>query len=87
MTVDVVDAGPGRISRPVEVAAPLVAIAADPRRHQQLAEVTIGSKFSTNMKMYGVPYRITGRVTALEQAGDRQLRRLSSGGGRTGSHE
>lgn len=82
MTVVVVDAGPGRISRSVEVAAPaaeLFAIAADPRRHQELdgsgtvrdnvrapADVAVGSKFSTNMKMYGVPYRITSRVTALQ---------------------
>ncbi|MBS9534973.1 SRPBCC family protein [Mycobacterium sp. M1] len=82
MTVVVVDAGPGKISRSVEVAAPaaeLFAIAADPRRHHELdgsgtvrdnvkapAELAVGSKFSTNMKMYGVPYRITSRVTALE---------------------
>lgn len=82
MTVVVVDAGPGRVSRSVEVAAPaaeLFAIAADPRRHRELdgsgtvrdnvkapAEITVGSKFSTNMKMYGVPYRITSRITALK---------------------
>lgn len=82
MTVTVVDAGPRRVSRAVEVAAPaaeLFAMAADPRRHRELdgsgtvrdnirapAEVTVGSKFSTNMKIYGVPYRITSRVTALQ---------------------
>ena len=82
MTVVVVDAGPGKISRSVEVAAPaaeLFAIAADPRRHHELdgsgtvrdnvrapAELAVGSKFSTNMKMYGVPYRITSRVTDLK---------------------
>lgn len=82
MTVVVVDAGSGRISRSVEVAAPaaeLFAIAADPRRHRELdgsgtvrdnvtapAEVAVGSKFSTKMKMYGMPYRITSRVTALK---------------------
>lgn len=85
MTVVVVDAGPWRISRSVEVAAPaaeLFAIAADPRRHSELdgsgtvrdnikapAEVTVGSKFTTKMKMYGVPYRITSRVTALKPTG------------------
>lgn len=82
MTVIVVDAGPGQISRSIEVAAPasaLFAIAADPRRHRELdgsgtvrdnvkspAEVVVGSKFSTKMKMYGMPYRITSRVTALK---------------------
>jgi uncharacterized membrane protein len=82
MTVNVVDAGPHQVSRSVEVAAPaaeLYAMAADPRRHHELdgsgtvgdnisvpADVAVGSKFSTKMKMYGVPYRITSRVTALK---------------------
>src|SRR6201988_2718277 len=82
MTVNVVDAGPHQVSRSVEVAAPaaeLYALAADPRRHHGLdgsgavgdknsvpADVAVGSKFSTKMKMYGVPYRITSRVTALK---------------------
>jgi hypothetical protein len=82
MNVNVVDAGPNQVSRSVEVAAPaaeLYALAADPRRHRELdgsgtvgdnisvpADVAVGSKFSTKMKMYGVPYRITSRVTALE---------------------
>jgi spermidine/putrescine-binding protein len=30
------------------------------------AEMTVGSKFSTSMKIYGVPYRITSTVTAYE---------------------
>ena len=82
MTVNVVDAGPHQVSRSVEVAAPaaeLYALASDPRRHHELdgsgtvgdnisvpADVAVGSKFSTKMKMYGVPYRITSRVTALK---------------------
>jgi hypothetical protein len=82
MTVTVVDAGPRRVSRSVEVAAPaaeLYAIVADPRRHRELdgsgtvrdniavpAEMAVGSKFSTKMKMYGMPYRITSTVTALK---------------------
>lgn len=82
MAVTAVDAGPRQISRSVEVAAPageLFAIAADPRRHHELdgsgtvrdnvsapTELTVGSKFSTKMKMYGVPYRITSTVTALQ---------------------
>ena len=71
MTVTVVDAGPRQVSRSVEVAAPaadLYAFAADPRRHSELdgsgtvganltvpAELVVGSKFSTSMKMFGVP--------------------------------
>ena len=82
MTVNVVDSGPHQVSRSVEVAAPaaeLYALAADPRRHHELdgsgtvgdnisvpADMAVGSKFSTKMKMYGVPYRITSRVTALK---------------------
>lgn len=81
MTVTVVDAGPHRVSRSVEVAAPveeLYALAADPRRHRELdgsgtvrenvkapVKIAVGSKFSTKMKMYGLPYRITSTVTAL----------------------
>jgi hypothetical protein len=82
MTVIVVDVGAQQISRSVEVAAPaaeLYAFAADPRRHCELdgsgtvrdnirmpAELAVGSKFSTNMKVLGVPYRITSTVTALK---------------------
>ncbi|WIM86725.1 SRPBCC family protein [Candidatus Mycobacterium wuenschmannii] len=81
MTVHVVDAGPRRICRSVEVAAPaeeLYAMAADPRRHHELdgsgtvrtnismpSNLVVGSKFSTRMKVLGVPYRITSTVTAL----------------------
>ncbi len=82
MTVTVVDAGPRQVSRSVEVAAPaadLYAMAADPRRHRELdgsgtvrdnvkapTKPAVGAKFSTKMKMYGVPYRITSTVTALK---------------------
>jgi Polyketide cyclase / dehydrase and lipid transport len=82
MTVIVIDAGAQQISRSVEVAAPaaeLYAFAADPRRHcepdgsgtvrdniRMPAELAVGSKFSTNMKVLGVPYRITSTVTALK---------------------
>jgi hypothetical protein len=82
MTVTVVDAGTRRVCRSVEVAAPaaeLFAMAADPRRHHELdgsdtvgdnikapAEIAVGSKFSTKMKMHGMPYRITSKVTALK---------------------
>jgi len=82
MTVTIIEAGPRQISRSVDVAAPaaeLYALAADPRLHHDLdgsgtvagnlrvpAEVVVGSKFSTSMKMWGVPYRITSTVTALK---------------------
>jgi uncharacterized protein YndB with AHSA1/START domain len=82
VTVNVVDAGPRRISRSVEVAAPveeLYAMAVDPRRHHDLdgsgtvrgnidapPKLAVGSKFSTHMKMLGVPYRITSTVTAVK---------------------
>ena len=82
MTVTIVDAGPQQVSRSVEVAAPaaeLYALVADPRRHCELdgsgtvrdnikmpAELVVGSRFSTNMKMFGVPYRITSTMTALK---------------------
>ncbi|HEX5144157.1 MAG TPA: SRPBCC family protein, partial [Mycobacterium sp.] len=65
-----------------EVAAPaaeLFALAADPRRHHELdgsdtvrdnirtpSKLVAGSKFSTSMKMFGIPYRITSTVTALQ---------------------
>ncbi len=82
MVVAVVDAGPRQVSRSVEVAAPaaeLFAMAADPTRHRELdgsgtvrdnikapANLAVGSKFSTNMKMFGMPYHITSTVTALQ---------------------
>lgn len=82
MTVTVVDAGPRQVSRSVEVAAPaaeLYAMAADPRRHRELdgsgtvrdtvkapMKPAVGEKFSTKMKMYGLPYRITSTMTALK---------------------
>ncbi|BAX90352.1 SRPBCC family protein [Mycobacterium shigaense] len=82
MDVTVVDRGPRQVSRRVDVAAPaddLWALVADPRRHHELdgsktvqgnlevpAEVVAGSKFSTSMKMLGVPYRITSTFTVLK---------------------
>ena len=80
--VTVVDAGDGKVSRSIEVGtntAELFAMVADPRRHAELdgsgtvtanisgpAELSAGSKFSTKMKMYGFPYRITSTVTQFE---------------------
>jgi hypothetical protein len=81
-TVTTVDAGAQQVSRSVEVhasAAELFAIVADPRRHHELdgsrtvgdnirgsAPLHLGSRFSTKMKMFGVPYRITSTVTELK---------------------
>lgn len=69
----------GKVTRSVEVGADageLFAMVADPRRHPELdgsgtvtgnvsgpAKLTAGSTFSTKMKMYGLPYRITSTVT------------------------
>ncbi|WP_078307296.1 MULTISPECIES: SRPBCC family protein [unclassified Mycobacterium] len=82
MSVSVVEAGPQQISRSVEVSAPateLFGIVADPRRHHELDgsgtvgqnirtpdHLEVGSRFSTGMRMFGLPYRITSTVTALE---------------------
>jgi uncharacterized protein YndB with AHSA1/START domain len=82
MTVNAVDAGPKQISRSVEVNAPaseLFAIVTNPRRHRELdgsglvrdnisgpERLGPGAQFSTKMAMYGMPYRITSKVTAFE---------------------
>ena len=82
MSVTVVDPGPHQIGRSVEVqaAAPeLFAIVADPTRHHEVdgsgtvrgnirtpAKFVVAARFSTRMRMYGVPYRITSTVTGLE---------------------
>jgi uncharacterized membrane protein len=80
--VEIVDAGPTQVSRSVEVNAPaaeLFAIVADPRRHHEIdgsgtvglnikapTKLVPGARFSTKMKMFGVPYRITSVITALK---------------------
>lgn len=79
MTVNIVDAGPRKISRSAEVGAPaeeIFAMIADPRRHHELdgsgtvldaidgpQRLSAGAKFSVRMKQYGFPYRITSTVT------------------------
>lgn len=81
MTVSNVDGGPLQVSRSVDIAAPaheLFAIVADPRRHHEIdgsgtvrdnvrapERLEVGSRFTTKMRMYGVPYRLTSTVTAL----------------------
>lgn len=82
MTVTVVDAGPKKVSRTADVqagAADLFAIVADPRRHGELDgsgtvldtvkgpdRLAKDEKFSVKMKQYGVPYKITSRVTDFQ---------------------
>ena len=81
MTITVVDAGPNKVSRAAEVNAPASAlfdIVADPQRHSELDgsgtvsdtlkgpdRLSQGAKFTVKMKQYGVPYRITSKVTAF----------------------
>jgi hypothetical protein len=81
-TVTTVDAGPHQVSRSVDVPAPaaeLFALVADPRRHCEVdgsgtvrdnirgpAPLQLGSRFCTKMRMFGLPYRITSKVTALQ---------------------
>ena len=82
MIVTAVDAGRNQVSRSVEVHAPaadLFAIVADPRRHHELdgsgtvgknirapQRLVAGARFTTKMRMFGVPYRITSTVTAMK---------------------
>jgi hypothetical protein len=82
MTVTAVDAGRNQVSRSVEVhvpAADLFAIVADPRRHHELdgsgtvgknirapQRLVAGARFTTKMRMFGVPYRITSTITAMK---------------------
>ena len=79
MTVDVVDAGPKKISRSAVIEASpdeLFEIVAHPRLHHELDgsgtvgttitgpdRLSDGAKFTTHMKQRGVPYKITSRVT------------------------
>jgi hypothetical protein len=83
MTVTVVDAGPRKVSRAAEVHAPareLFGIVADPRRHGELdgsgtvhdtvsgpPRLSAGARFSVKMTWYGLPYRITSRVTEFTE--------------------
>jgi uncharacterized protein YndB with AHSA1/START domain len=79
MMIAVVDAGPRKVSRAVEVSAPAATIfdiVADPHRHAELdgsgtvmdtvtgpRRLSAGARFSVRMKQHGVPYRITSQVT------------------------
>lgn len=81
MTVTVIDAGPRQVGRVVEVHAPateLFTIVSDPCRHHELdgsgtvvgnidapQQVVPGARFSTRMRLFGVPYRVTSTITAI----------------------
>jgi hypothetical protein len=82
MTVTVVEAGPNQVSRCVQIGAPaaeLFAVVADPRRHHELdgsgtvrenlkcpSEIVEGAKFSTKMRIWGMPYWIVSTVTSMK---------------------
>ena len=81
MTIAHVDAGPRTVSRSAEVNAVTSSVfdlIVDPHRHRELDgsgtvgdtvsgphRLEAGEKFSVKMKQYGVPYRITSRVTEV----------------------
>lgn len=87
--VTTVDRGPRVIARRVTVNAPaseLFALLIDPRKHGQvdgsgtvLANVSgpdrlfLGAKFTTSMRMFGIPYRLPCTVTAFEDGPDRKV--------------
>ena len=82
MAVTIVDSGHRKVSRAAEVHAPaagLFDIVADPHRHGELdgsgtvldtvdgpRRLAEGARFSVKMKQYGLPYRITSRVTDFD---------------------
>lgn len=82
MTIDVIAAGPQQVSRSVVVnasAAELFAIVADLQHHDELDgsgtvrgniirpdRLVPGARFSMKMKLFGLPYRVTSTVTAVE---------------------
>jgi hypothetical protein len=82
MTVTPVDTGPNQVSRTVEVhaaAAELFALVSDPRRHHELDgsgtvgdtidgpdRLVPGARFSTKMRVFGLPYHLTSTVIAVK---------------------
>jgi Polyketide cyclase / dehydrase and lipid transport len=82
MAVSTVDAGHRKVSRAAEVHAPaseLFDMVANPHRHRELdgsgtvtdtvggpRRLAQGARFSVQMMQYGVPYRITSRVTDFD---------------------
>ncbi|SOD70909.1 YD repeat-containing protein [Jatrophihabitans sp. GAS493] len=83
MTISSVNTGAHRVSRSATIAAPvgeLFEMVADPHRHAELdgsgtvhdtvsgpSRLAKGEKFSVKMKMYGLGYRITSRVTDFDE--------------------
>jgi hypothetical protein len=82
MTVTPVDTGPNQVSRTVEVhasAAELFALVTDPRCHHELDgsgsvaafiagpdHLVAGARFSTKMRVFGLPYHLTSTVTTVK---------------------
>lgn len=81
-SVTAVDTGPDQVTRRTTVARPaaeLFALLADPYQHHVIdgsgtvndttagpERLSDGAKFSVKMKQFGVPYKITSRVTKFE---------------------
>ena len=78
----IVDTGDRQVTRSIVVNAPadeLFALVANPHRHHELdgsgtvrdqaegpERLEVGDRFTVHMKMYGLPYTITSRVTRIE---------------------
>jgi hypothetical protein len=89
-TVEIVDRGPKAISRSIVVDIPAEQIFArleDPHRHHELdgsgtVQATVegptklkqGDTFKVNMKIFGIPYKITSTVVRFEQDRDIEWR-------------
>lgn len=87
--ITTVDRGPRVVARRVTVNAPaeeLFALVGDPHKHGLLdgsgtvrhnvkgpSDLTTGAKFTTAMRMYGVPYRITCTVTEHVDSPERKV--------------
>ena len=88
-TITTVDRGPRVVARSVTVNAPadeLFALVNDPRKHGLVdgsgsvrdnvkgpSALSKGAKFTTKMRMYGVPYRITSTVTDHVDTAERKV--------------
>lgn len=87
--ITTVDRGPRVVARSVTVNAPaeeLFALVTDPRKHGLVdgsgtvrdnvkgpSTLSEGAKFTTSMRMYGVPYRITSTVTEYIDTPDQKV--------------
>ncbi|QWC84407.1 SRPBCC family protein [Nocardioidaceae bacterium] len=81
--VTTVDAGPQKVARSIEVAAPpsqIFALVANPHRHHELdgsgtvkdkvsgpERLTEGDSFTVSMKQFGLPYKIKSRAVEVSE--------------------